>query len=278
VLLPLVLSLGLLANPSGDLLTAEELVASRRGAEALTLIEALQRQAPSAELDLLRIEALLLSGQLDQARHSLDHMGGRYPRQVEVHLERAAFYARFGDVVASIGVLQALQRRWPNDPAVAEDIGDRYAQFGAGAYLNALLAAPDQQSARLKLAGLAATLRMGNARAGQTLLPMGAELRAAKAEIGIALKAWADAWSAQDVAAFVAAYLPPAPVELEQPDGSRRLVSEISVVFTTPRRAQVDFVEADRLAGTERRRYKRVHLVRGDGRQWRLSNERVLVP
>jgi len=278
VLLPLVLSLGLLASSNTDLATAEELIATRRGAEALTLIEALQRQTPNADLDLLRVDALLLAGQLDQARYSLDHMGGRYLERVDVHLERAAFYARLGDVVASIEVLETLQRRWPNDPAVAENIGDRYAQFGAAAYLQALLAEPDQDSARLKLAGLTATLRMGNARAGETLLPMGSELHAAKAEIGIALKVWADAWSAQDVATYVAAYLPPAPVELEQPDGSRRLVSEISVVFTTPRRAQVDFVEADRSAATERRRYKRVQLIRGDTRQWRFSNERVLVP
>lgn len=278
MLLPLVLSLGLLITDAGDLATAAELVATGRGEEALTLIEELQRQAPSAELDLLRIEALLLHGQVDRARHSLAQMGGRYLRQVDAHLRRAAVYARLGDVGSSIAVLQDLQRRWPNDPAVAEHIGDRYAQFGADAYLQALLARPDQQSARLKLAGLTATQRMGNARAGQTLLPAGAELRAAKAAIGTALKAWSDAWSAQDVAAYVAAYMPPAPVELERPDGSRRLVSEINVRFTTPNRAQVDFVEADRLGGGERRRYKRVNLIRGESRQWRLSNERVLAP
>ncbi len=278
MLLSLVLGLSLLADPTADLLSAEELVATRRGAEALTLIELLQRRAPSPRLDLLRIEALLVSGQLDQARHSLDDIGGDYPEKVDVHLERAELYARLGDITASIGVLQTLQRRWPNDALVAERIGDRYAQFGADAYLQALLAQPDQASARLKLAGVAAALRMGNARAGQTLLPMGAELRTAEAEIGIALKVWADAWSARDVATYVAAYLPPAPVELEQPDGSRRLVSEITVLFTAPRRAQADFVETDQLAGTQRRRYKRVQFARGDSSQWRFSNERVLVP
>ncbi len=278
MLLPLVLSLGLLASPSGDRSAAEELVASRRGPEALTLIEALQRRAPSAELDLLRIEALLLSGQSGQARYSLDQLGGRYPERVDVQLRRAGVYARLPDVAASIQVLEALRRRWPNDPAVAEDIGDAYTQFGADAYLQALIAEPDHHAARLKLAGLAATQRMGSARAGQTLLPMGAELRASTAAIGIALKAWADAWSVQDVAAYTAIYAPPAPVELDLPDGSRRLVSEISVTFITPRHAQVDFVESDRLNGTERRRYKRAHLVRGDSRQWRLSNERVLAP
>ena len=278
MLLPLVLSLGLFAHGEPDVVYAEELLATRQGEQALTAIEALQRRAPSSKLDLLRVEALLVMGRVEQARFSLADLRGRYPQEIEVHLQRAGLYARLGDVGSSIAVLQRLQERWPDDPVVAERIGDRYTQFGADAYLQALLAQPDQHSARLKLAGLAATQRLGNGGGNRVLLPAGAELRAAEAEIGAALKAWADAWSVQDVATYAGAYLPPVPVELEQPDGSRRLVSQVAIEFTTPRRAEVYFVEADKQRGTERRRYKRIQLVRAADRQWKLTNERILAP
>jgi len=195
-----------------------------------------------------------------------------------VHLQRADIYAELGEIQTGLAVLQTLKDRWPDSASVAERVGDAYARLATAAYLDALLLDPDAHGTRLKFSGLAATSRISSARAGQTLLPAGEELRALMAEIAETLKIWADAWSANDTANYTAAYRPPLPVELEQPDGSRRLVSEINVVVTSPNRARADFVELSRSGGTESKRFKRVNLSRDTDRRWRLSNERVLAP
>lgn len=282
MLVALVLSLGMATGATGsagqDLETVRTLLAQQRSGEALTTIEALQRRAPSSELALLRVRALLLQSQLEQARFSLAQMGHRYSSEVAVHLQRADVYTELGDIESGIAVLQTLKDRWPNNANVAERVGDAYARLAAAAYLDALLLDPEDQTTRLKFSGLAATERISSPREGQTLLPAGEELRATMAEITETLKIWADAWSASDMTEYAAAYVPPLPIELEQPNGSRRLVSEIAVVFTSPNRAQANFVELQRAGGMESKRFKRVNLSRGTDRRWRLSNERVLAP
>lgn len=242
------------------------------------MIESLQRHEATSELALLRVRALLLQGQREQALFSLAQMDDRYPDEVAVHLGRADVYADLGNVESNIAVLQALKERWPENPQVAAGIGDTYTRLASAAYLRALRLDPEEHSVRLKFSGLAATQLISNAREGRVLLPAGEELRAAQAEIVAALTNWADAWSARDPGGFSAAYAPPLPTELERPDGSRRLVSEIAVVFSSPNRAHADFVELQRTGSREVRRYKRVNLSRGDGRKWLLSNERVLAP
>lgn len=261
-----------------DVATIRTLLAQQRSAEALTTIEALQRLSNTSELDLLRVRALLLQSQPEQARFNLARMGHRYHQEVSVHLERASVYAELGDIQAAVAVLQTLKGRWPDNADVVAWVGDAYARLAAESYLEALLLEPDDEQTRLKLSGLAATERISSARPGQALLPAGEELRATQAEITETLKIWADAWSASDMAKYAAAYVPPLPVELERPNGSRRMVSEIAVVFTSPNRAQADFVELQRASGAERKRFKRVNLSRGTDRRWLLSNERVLAP
>ena len=261
-----------------DVATVRTLLSQQRSGEALTTIEALQRHANSSELALLRVRALLLQSQVEQARFSLVQMGHRYRSEVIVHLQRADIYAELGEIEAAMAVLETLKGRWPDNANVAARVGDAYARLAAAAYLDALLLAPEDQTTRLKFSGLAATQRISAPREGQTLLPVGEELRATLAEITEALKIWADAWSASDMKNYTASYAPPLPIELEQPNGSRRLVSEIAVVFTSPNRGHADFVELQRTGGKETKRFKRVNLSRGDDRRWRLSNERVLVP
>jgi tetratricopeptide (TPR) repeat protein len=262
-------------------------------------IELLDRYLSTASEDpqarFLRGVAFAESDRRQEAIDVFSALVTDFPNLPEPYNNLAVLYASEGELDEALFTLFEAIRIHPSYATAHENLGDVYATLAKREYAAATDLDRTSNSARVKhaklneLAGLAAAKP-----SGESALEIAADTSAAAADIheGVltAVTNWADAWSRQDVNAYLSHYA----AEFVPADGKRRQhwvrlrrkrvaapqfirveISTPKVEFSSDSRATVTFKQSYRSETYEDYVTKRLDLLRKD-QTWKILGERTV--
>ncbi len=215
---------------------AQTLIEQGQLDRALQRLDAQLNAAPQdAEARFLRGLVLTRLNRAEEAIKAFADITRDYPQLPEPYNNLAVLYAQQGDYEKARDALEAALATHPSYATAHENLGDIYAALAGAAYNRALMLDQGNQTVRNKLAFLnrisgdtvapaatttAATAAPATASGGSAPAPAPPPAGAAPApaadavdqattvEVRQALLDWAQAWSRQDVEAYLAAYAP----------------------------------------------------------------------
>ena len=287
-----------------DLQEAGKLLGARQHAQALERVNkvlATQPEDPRARF----LQGLIYAdqGNADAAIEVFQKLTVDYPELPEPYNNLAVIHASRGQYDKARAALEQSIRTHPSYATAYENLGDVYAKLASEAYDKALKLDSSNAAAQGKLALVRdlfgtppATAQKAKLAATPAVAPRAAPAakpeRAAPDTAGAldAVTAWADAWSRQDVDAYLGAYA----ADFQTPGGQSREAWEnqrrdrvaapksISVKVEAPRARAAD---GGRVRVTFRQHYrselfsgsstKTLLLARSDDGRWRIVQERV---
>jgi tetratricopeptide (TPR) repeat protein len=283
---------------------ARALMREGRYDDALDRLDGHLRTSPGdASARFLKGVALAESGRRRQAIDVFSALVKDFPGLPELHNNLAVLYAASGDLdPARTHLLEAI-RIHPSYATAHENLGDVYATLAALSYSEALSLDSANQSARVKHTLISGLDGVGSAAGASSsvMTAPSATLAAAPSapatvpvptanagdEVLATLRSWADAWSRQDVDAYLSHYAPsfvPADGRSKQswtilrrkrisaPRFIDLRIARPEVNRTGEDRASVSFRQSYRSDGYADQVVKRLDMVRLGG-EWRIVSE-----
>ncbi len=242
------------------------------------------------------------TGRVDEAIDTFVRLTEEYPEQPEPYNNVAVLYASQNRFDRAVVALEMAIRSNPNYATAHENLGDVYAKLASQAYAKSLQIDSSNPSVAPKLARLRDVFGASGVKSAKPA-PLASASASAKPvpvitatpadagtvkEVETAVQAWASAWAAKDVAAYLASYgadfVPPNKQgrsdwerERQQRIGSKSSISvqlaNLSVAVNGNRafaRFRQDY-KADKLEVSDR---KTLELVK-HGDQWQIVKESV---
>lgn len=282
------------------------LMRERRYDDALDRLDSHLKTSPNdASARFLKGIALAEAGRRREAIDTFSALVTDFPGLPEPHNNLAVLYAAEGDLdKAQAHLLEAI-RIHPSYATAHENLGDVYAKLAAHSYSEAISLEGANQSARVKLrlisgldgvgseAGAASSSMVARSTSATTAAapapPVAAPMPAAMAsdDVLATLKSWADAWSRQDVDAYLSYYAPafmPADGRSKQswtilrrerisgPHFIDLRIAQPEVIRTGDDRVSVTFQQFYRSDSYADQVIKRIDMVRRGG-EWRIVSE-----
>jgi tetratricopeptide (TPR) repeat protein len=285
---------------------ARALMREGRHEDAVKRLDSHLRTSPNdSTARFLNGVALAEAGRRQEAIDTFSALVKDFPGLSEPHNNLAALYAAAGDLEKARDHLMEAIRIHPSYATAHENLGDVYAEMAALSYSEALALDGANQSARAKYAlinelggvgggtGSASSAMMAPSPsatvAAAPLLPVALPLPASKIgdEVLATLKGWADAWSSQDVDAYLSHYAPsfvPADgrskeswtiLRRKRISGPRFIdirIAQPEVNRTGEDRASVTFSQSYRSENYTDQVIKKLDMVRQGG-EWRIVSE-----
>lgn len=273
-----------------DLAEARALIREGQSGRALEQINAyLETNADDAGARFLRGVALTESGRHREAVEVFTTLTRDFPELPEPYNNLAVLHARNGDLEAARSALLEAIRIHPRYATAHENLGDVYAKMAAAEFGRASELDPSNTTAREKL-------RVVDALAAGTpsgVEPVGAghgSATASEEKVLAMVAGWADAWSKQDVDAYLAhygaEYLPAGGLtraewakirreRLRSPEFISIGIDSPEVHFENASRAVVRFTQSYRSDTYRDQVTKRLDLVKEGGR-WKIRRETTI--
>ena len=262
-------------------------------------VELLDRHLSTASEDpearFLKGVALAESGRRQEAIDAFSALATDFPNLPEPYNNLAVLYASEGELDKALSTLLEAIRIHPSYATAHENLGDVYATLAKREYAVATNLDRTSNSARVKqaklneLSGLAAAQPMG-----ESALAVAADTSTAASDshkaVLAAVNNWADAWSRQDVNAYLGHYAEafvPADGKSRQdwvtlrrkrvagPQFIRVEISAPKVALSSDSRATVIFKQSYRSGTYEDYVTKRLDLLR-KGQSWKILGERTV--
>jgi tetratricopeptide (TPR) repeat protein len=144
--------------------------------------------------------ALTGLGRRDEALALLARLSADYPAMPELYNNLAVLHAAAGQYDKARAALEDAVKANPSYARAHENLGDMYLQLAAQSYAAMLKLEPNNGEVRARQALVQSAISHGGGHA--------ASVPRQEAELVAAVNAWAQAWSARDVAAYLAFYSP----------------------------------------------------------------------
>lgn len=207
---------------------AQALINDGRYEQALERLERHLKAVPQdAEARFARGLVLVKLGRTEAAISAFADLTRDYPQLPEPYNNLAVLYAQQGDYEKARDALEAALATHPSYATAHENLGDIYAALASAAYNRALMLDQDNSTVRQKLrlmeqldtlpqdsvASLPPpppppTTTASRSEPPAALTASGAAAPDVTEAVLTAVRRWADAWAAQDVEAYLAAYAP----------------------------------------------------------------------
>ncbi len=208
---------------------AQALINDGRYEQALERLERHLKAVPQdAEARFARGLVLVKLGRTEAAISAFADLTRDYPQLPEPYNNLAVLYAQQGDYEKARDALEAALATHPSYATAHENLGDIYAALASAAYNRALMLDQDNSTVRQKLrlmeqldtlpqdsvASLppppppSTTTTASRSEPPAALTASGAAAPDVTEAVLTAVRRWADAWAAQDVEAYLAAYAP----------------------------------------------------------------------
>ena len=305
----LALATSLCAPAFASLDEAQALINQGNYSRALSVIDShLSAQPQDAEARFTRGLVLVKLNRVDDALKTFANLTRDYPQLPEPYNNLAVLYAQQGDYEKARDALEAALATHPSYATAHENLGDIYAALASAAYNRALLLdqANDAVRSKLQLMEQMNTLPIDNGNvAASTYTPPAAVQQPrpvtspvatvqaaspAEAEaVSGAVYDWAQAWSSQNVGAYLASYdatfIPADGLSRGDWEAQRRSrIARPGAISVRVRDPQIDMLGDDRARVTFRQDYssatysdavtKVLDLRRRDGNTWKITSER----
>ena len=207
---------------------AQALINDGRYEQALERLERHLKAVPQdAEARFARGLVLVKLGRTEAAISAFADLTRDYPQLPEPYNNLAVLYAQQGDYEKARDALEAALATHPSYATAHENLGDIYAALASAAYNRALMLDQDNSTVRQKLRLLEQldtlpqdsvaslpppppppTTTASRSEPPAALTAPGAAAPDVTEAVLTAVRRWADAWAAQDVEAYLAAYAP----------------------------------------------------------------------
>lgn len=174
--------------------------AKQYGAALAQTDEHLAARPDDQQMRFLHGLALAGMGRRDEAISYFTKLCADYPTMPELYNNLAVLYAAGGQYDKARVALEAAVKANPSYAPAHENLADMYLQLAGQSYAEVLKLEPANADVRAKQTLLASAANYGGEH--------GAGMPKQEAEVVAAIEAWAHAWSARDVGAYLAFYSP----------------------------------------------------------------------